>query len=176
MHMGDMLTAIILVGVLYARVAKTDAEWAKMSPLNEGLGINCKSLLLFFLICVAIKFAAFTDFIDPLRLLADGSEMTDVAIWMWKFTMILIFEVFLAILFSVLFDDDARHELVVFTVMVMSVVSAVLIHPVQKYMGSWMGMNSHIALWVQLGILLLICIVGVAGGRRSSDRSGYQAV
>ncbi|KAL7531559.1 hypothetical protein ACHAXR_004112, partial [Thalassiosira sp. AJA248-18] len=175
MHMGDMLTMIILVSILSARVAK-DAEWAQTNPIDEGMGVNCKTLLLLFLILTAIKFVAYTDFIDPMKILADGSEMTDFAMWMWQFTAVLILEVFLAVIYAVLFDDDAGHELLVITIIVMSVVAAGLFHSVQKYMSSWMGLNSNV-LWIRLGVLILICIVAIVGGRRgSSHRTGYQNV
>lgn len=175
MHMGDMLTAIILVGVLCARVAKADAEWAQKKPLNEGMGINCKTLLILFGIVTVIKFVAYTDFIDPKNFLPDDSEMTDFAVWMWKFMVILILEIFLAVLFSVLFDDDAGHELVVFTIIIMSVIAALLINPVQKYMSDWMGLNSNV-MWIRLGVLILVCIVAIVGGRQNPNRAGYQSV
>ena len=74
------------------------------------MGINCKTLLILFGIVTVIKFVAYTDFIDPKNFLPDDSEMTDFAVWMWKFMVILILEIFLAVLFSVLFDDDAGHN------------------------------------------------------------------
>lgn len=176
MHMGDMLATIILVGVLSAHVNRTDGEWAQMNPLNEGMGINCKTLLLLFVAITTIKFVAFTDFVDPMKLLQDGSEMTDLATWMWKFLAVIILEFVLAISYTVLYDDDAGHELVVITIMVMTVVSGGAIQGVQQYMSSWMGLNSN-ALWISLGIMLLICIAAIIGGRRgSSHRPGYQNV
>lgn len=176
MHMADMLTMIVLVGVLSARVAKSDAEWAQKNPLDEGMGVNCKTLLLLFLVLTAIKIVAFTDFIDPMKLLAErSSEMTDFAMWMWKFTAVLILEVFLAILYAVLFDDDAGHELVVFTIVILSVVATGSLYSVQKYMSNWMGLNSN-TLWVGVGILVLVCIAAIVGGRRGSSHSGYQNV
>ena len=104
-------------------LSQSDAEWAQKNPLDEGMGVNCKTLLLLFLVLTAIKIVAFTDFIDPMKLLADRSlQMTDFAMWMWKFTAVLILEVFLAMLYALLFDDDAGHELVVFTIVILSVV------------------------------------------------------
>ncbi|KAL3779590.1 hypothetical protein ACHAW5_005423 [Stephanodiscus triporus] len=49
MHKLDMLIFIVLVGVLSARVAKPDAEWAQINPINEGMGINCKTCSFFSL-------------------------------------------------------------------------------------------------------------------------------
>ncbi len=139
------------------------------------MGVNCKTLLALFSVLTLLKFIAYTDWISPVHLFADdSSEMTAFANWMWKFTSVLIFEVFLAILYTVVFDDDAGHELVVITIMVMSVVAGLSISTVQKYMSTWMGLNSH-ALWIRLGILLLVCLVAIVGGRRS-NRSGYQTV
>jgi hypothetical protein len=174
-HMGDILTGIILVGVLIARVSKTDAEWAQGNPLGEGMGINCKTLLLLFLVLTAIKFLALTDFVDPTKMLADGSEMTDFAVFLWHFVTVIVFEVFLAIFYAVLFDDEVGHELVVCAIVVMSVIGAVSIHPVQKYMSGWMGMDGN-TLWIRMGIVILVCIAAIVGGRRGGHRSGYQNV
>ncbi|KAL7553134.1 hypothetical protein ACHAWF_016386 [Thalassiosira exigua] len=152
------------------------AEWAQKNDLWEGMGINCKTLLLLFMALTAIKFVAYCDFIDPLKLLKDGSEMSDWCYWTWKFTAVLIFEVFLAFMYAVLFDDTAGQELLVIVVVVMSVVAAVTIYPVQEHMSSWMGLNGS-DLWIRLGIFVLVCLVAIAGGRRGdSDRSGYQTV
>ena len=139
------------------------------------MGVNCKTLFVLFSVLTLLKFVAYTDFISPENIFADdSSEMTAFASWMWKFTAVLIFEFFLAILYSVLFDDDAGHELVVITIVVMSVVAALSIMSVQKYMSTWMGLNSN-ALWIRLGILILFCFAAIVGGRRS-NRSGYETV
>jgi len=50
MHKGDMLTMMLLVFVLWVRVSKTDVQWEQKNPINEDLGINCKTLLIFFLV------------------------------------------------------------------------------------------------------------------------------
>ena len=73
--------------------------------------------------------------------------MTAFADWMWKFIAVLILEVFIALLYSVLFDDEAGQELVVLTIIVMSAIAALSVWSVQKYMSSWMGLNSN-ALWL----------------------------
>ena len=111
-------------------------------------------------------------------MLADGSEMTDMAAWLWKFTAVLIFEWFLAILYTVLFDDGAAQELLVIVIMVMSIIAALSIGSVQPYMGTWMGLNNSSGMWIKVGILLLFCIVAIVGGRRggSTDRTGYSSV
>ena len=152
-----------------------NAEWAQKNAIDDGLGVNCKTLLLIFLVLTAFKMIAYTDFINPLKLLAEGSEMTAFAEWMWKFIAVLILEVFIAILYSVLFDDDASHELVVLTIIVMSAVAALSVLSVQKYMSSWMGLNSN-ALWIRIGILILFCAAAIVGGRRGTHRQGYQNV
>jgi hypothetical protein len=176
MHKGDVLTMMILVGVLMRRVTKTDAEWAERKPLEDGMGVNCKTLLNLFWVLTIIKFFAFTDFIDPLKLLADGSYMTDYATWMWQFTAVLMLEIFLAILYAVLFDDNAGHELLVVTIMVLTVVVGLSFSSVQQYMSSWMGLNTN-RLWTQIGIMLLVCLVAIVGGRRgTASHSGYSNV
>ena len=81
---------------------------------------------------------------------------------MWKFVALAIFGAFLAIFYAVLFEDDTGQELVVFAIIAMSVVAGGLISSVQKYMSSWMGLNST-AIWVQLGIVMIICVVAIIG-------------
>eukprot|EP00581_Thalassiosira_minuscula_P000857 CAMPEP_0183743364 /NCGR_PEP_ID=MMETSP0737-20130205/65179_1 /TAXON_ID=385413 /ORGANISM="Thalassiosira miniscula, Strain CCMP1093" /LENGTH=557 /DNA_ID=CAMNT_0025978983 /DNA_START=116 /DNA_END=1790 /DNA_ORIENTATION=- len=165
---------VVLTVMVMSRVSKADAEWAEKKPLGN-MGVNCKTLLLLILVLTAIKFLAYTDFIDPLKILADG-DMTDYAMWMWNCIAVLIMEFFLAVLFSVLFDDDASHELVVLTVMVMSLVAAVMFYPAKKYFSSGMGLNGN-AVWIRLSILVIVCILAIVGGRRGSpDRSGYHNV
>ena len=52
-----------------------NAEWAQMNPLDDGLGVNCKTLLLIFLVLTAFKMIAYTDFINPLKLLAESIQI-----------------------------------------------------------------------------------------------------
>lgn len=147
-----------------------------MNPLNEGVGVNCKGLLLIFLVLIPIEFLAYTDFIDPLKVLADGSEMTDFAVWMWKFVAVTMLEVFLAIFYSVLFDDNAGQELVVWTILTISVLASYVIVNVQMNLSDWMGLNDN-TLWIRQLIVVVVCFVAIVGGRRgSSHRSGYQNV
>ncbi|KAL9182805.1 hypothetical protein ACHAXT_004084 [Thalassiosira profunda] len=153
MHLGDMLTMIVVVVALSHRVMRTDAEWAQKNDMTDDLGINCKTLLVFFMIATGIKFIAYTDFVDPANLLAKGSEMTDFAQWCWYFTSVCIFNVFLAIFYSVFFDDEAGHELLVITIAVMSAVSMAMIYPAQKNTSNWMGINSN-TMWVKLAIVI----------------------
>lgn len=174
MHWGDMITAIIVAGVLAARVAETDAQWAQKNTLSDGFGMNCKTLLLLFLPLTLIKLLFLTDFIDPHWLLAEGSEMSAIADWMWKIIPVMILECFIGILYSVLYDDDNSHELMVFTILIMSVIAGFIISSEQHLMSNWMGLNSNM-LWIRIGILLLLCTAAIAGGRRSR-RSGYQTV
>ena len=43
-----------------------------MNALNEGIDINCKTLLLIFWALIAIKLVTSADFIDPAVLLGCG--------------------------------------------------------------------------------------------------------
>ena len=119
-----------------------------MNALNECIGINCKTLLLFFWALIAIKLVTSTDFIDLAVLLVDGSEMTQMAVWMWKYALIVLGELLLGLGYAVLFKDDAGHELVVLTTMIMSAVAALSIHPVLKYTSDSVGtLFGFSALW-----------------------------
>jgi hypothetical protein len=111
MHVGDMWTALILVFVLASRVSQNDAEWAQKSPLKEGLGANCKSLVLLFTVLTMCKFLALADFIDPALLMAEGLEITAFAAWTWRFITVLILEMFLAMFFHCLVLVDRRSDL-----------------------------------------------------------------
>ena len=119
------------------------------------MGINCKTLLLLLFALTAIKFVASTDFIDPAVLLPDGSKRTHLAVWMWRFATVLLFEVIYALGYAILFEDDAGHELVVLTLMIMSVFATLSIQPVQKYMSNWMGtLFGFNILWVKLTVMV----------------------
>jgi hypothetical protein len=167
---------------IFSITIQPDAEWAQINAINEGMSINCKTLLLLLLALSTIKFVAIADFIDPAVLLPDGSKMTHLAVWMWRFTTVLLLEVILALGYAVLFDDDAGHELAVLTVMILSVVATLSIQPVQKYMSNWMGtVFGFNTLWVKLAVIVLLSIAAIIGGRRESGRhlrpfSGYQEV
>jgi hypothetical protein len=167
---------------LFSITIQPDAEWAQINAINEGMGINCKTLLLLLFALTAIKFVASTDFIDPAVLLPDGSKMTHLAVWMWRFATVLLFEVIYALGYAILFEDDAGHELVVLTLMIMSVFATLSIQPVQKYTSNWMGtLFGFNILWVNLTVMVLLGIAAIIGGRRESGRrfrpfSGYQEV
>ena len=119
-----------------------------MNALNERIGINCKTLLLFFWALIAIKLVTSADFIDLAVLLVDGSEMTQMAVWMWKYALVVLGELLLGLGYAMLFEDDAGHELVVLTTMIMSAVAALSIHPVLKYTSDWVGtLFGFSALW-----------------------------
>jgi hypothetical protein len=140
-----------------------------MNALNERIGINCKTLLLFFWALIAIKLVTSADFIDPAVLLVDGSEMTQMAVWMWKYALVVLGELLLGLGYAMLFEDDAGHELVVLTTMIMSAVAALSIHPVLKYTSDWVGtLFGFSALWFRLGYVILVCNVAIAGGRCGS--------
>ena len=65
-----------------------------------------------------LKFFAYTDFIDPAKLLASGLEMTRLAYWMWNIVAVLIFECAMVLTYAVLFEDGEGHEVVVTTMAV----------------------------------------------------------
>jgi hypothetical protein len=141
-----------------------------MNALNEGIDINCKTLLLIFWAFIAIKLVTSADFIDPAVLLADGSEMTQMAVWMWKYALVVMGELLIGLAYAVFFEDDDGHELVVLTTIIMSAVAALSIHPVLKYTSDWFGsLFGFSALWVRLGFVIILCNA-IAGGRCGSGR------
>ena len=167
MHWGDMITMIIVAGVLAARVAETDAQWAQKNTLTDGFGMNCKTLLLLFLPLTLIKLLFYTDFIDPHWLLAEGSEMSAIADWMWKIIPVMILECFIGILYSVLYDDDNSHELMVFTILIMSVIAGFIINSEHHLMSNWTpiaiccGLESvsyscYVQLQLQVGAVVVV--------------------
>lgn len=176
MHIGDMWTMLILVFVLASRVSQIDAEWAQKIPVSEGLGVNCKTLILLFNVLAIAKFLAFADFIDPSKILADGLEMTPFAEYIWKFIGVVILEIFLATLFTLLFEDESGQEVVVYTIIAMSLFAATVITPVQQYMSTWMGLNSNM-IWIRVGVMVAVSLAAILAGRRtSSSRQGYQSI
>ena len=135
MHKGDLLTALIVVFVLSLRVSRVDAEWAQKHPINEGMGINCKTLLVIFLALTLIKFIAMTDFIGPTKMLADGSDMTAFAMWMWSFMDVMILEILLAILDSELFSSTPDF-VVISSSQVKHVNEVLLLPPLCSFFGA----------------------------------------
>ena len=123
-----------------------------------------------------VKCVAYTDFIDPTKMLADGLEMTSFALWMWHFIAVLIFEFILAMFFVLFFDDDAGHEVVVMTLMAMSLVSACSIYSVREHLSGWMGLSRNLV-WFCLGIMIGVCMIAIVSGRmRGTRRTGYEGV
>mmetsp|Transcript_25475 Transcript_25475/g.55659 ORF Transcript_25475/g.55659 Transcript_25475/m.55659 type:complete len:300 (+) Transcript_25475:985-1884(+) len=176
MHVGDMLAFFIVVGILSSRVCQQDAGWANKIPIRDGLGINCKSLLVLFVIMCTVKILALTDFVDPSMILADGLKLTKLAHYMWNFVAVLVLEVLFGLFFSLAFDDDASHELMIGTIVFMTLVSVASIFGIQDYMSDMYGMNGK-GIWIKLGIVVGLCVVGIVGGRISGRRNtGYQGV
>jgi len=174
MHVGDMWTGLILAFVLADRVSQKDAEWAQKNPVKEDLGANCKTLVLLFTVLTLVKFLALADYIDPSKLMAEGLEITAFASWTWKFIIVLVFESFLAMLFTLLFEDESGHELLVKTIIVLTLFAAGSIYSMQQYLSDWMGLNGN-ALWTRLGIMIAVCLAAIAAGRHRG-REGYENV
>lgn len=182
MHIGDMLTMILLVGILMARVSEDGVVWASKNPsgVMSGMGINCKSLLLFFTVVTFVKLIALTDFIDPQSfVLAEGVEMTKLATYMWQFAAVAVLEIGFALIFALLYDDEACHELMVITVASMTLVAIGSLYPATKYMGGWYDFSNNV-IWIKIGVVLGICAIAVVGGRLTGSgggrRGGYSGV
>ena len=176
MHIGDMITFFVVVGILSSRVCQQDAAFANKVPIRDGLGVNCKSLLVLFVILSTIKILALTDFVDPSMILADGLKMTKLAHYMWNMVAVLVFEVLLGLFFSLAFDDEASHELMVGTIVFMTLIAVVSIFGIQDYMSDWYSMNGK-GIWIKVGIIVGLCVVGIVGGRVCGKRNaGYQGV
>lgn len=176
MHVGDMWTMLILVFVLASRVSQKDAEWAQKNPVKEGLGANCKSLVLLFTVLTLCKFLALADFVDPSMMMAEGLEMTDFAAWTWRFVTVLVLESFMAMFFSLLFEDESGQEVVVKTIIVLTLFAAGAIYPVQQYLGDWMGLSGD-TIWIRLAVMVAVCLAVIFAGRRTGPaREGYETV
>ena len=167
---------MILVFVLASRVSQNDAEWAQKITVSDGLGFNCKTLILLFNVLAIAKFLVFADFIDPSKILVDGLEMTPFAEYIWKLIGVVILEIFLATVFTLLFEDESGHEVVVYTIIAMSLFAAPVITPMQQYMSAWMGLNSNM-IWIRVGVMVAVSLAAILAGRRiSSSRQGYQNI
>jgi hypothetical protein len=176
MHIGDMLTVSIIACLLFGRVTQTGAEWSEKKALGDGLGMNCKTLLLLFLPLTVLKFFAYTDFIDPTDILAEGLKMTRLAYWMWNIVAVLIFEVAMALAYTILFDDAQGHEVVVCSMAAMTLIAGCSVYSLQGNLSSWMGINGS-GLWIKLAVMIGICMLAVVGGRMgNNNREGYSKV
>lgn len=150
-------------------------QWSEKKALGEGLGMNCKTLLLLFLPLTVLKFFAYTDFIDPTVILADELKMTRLAYWMWNIVAVLIFEVAMALAYTILFDDAHGHEVVVCSMAAMTFIAGCSVYPLQGNFSSWMGINGS-GLWIKLAVMIGICMLAVVGGRMGNNREGYSKV
>ncbi len=176
MHVGDMWTALIIVFVLADRVFQTDAEWAPKVPVREGLGANCKALVLIFTVLSVVKFLALADYIDPSKMMAEGLEITAFASWTWKFIIVLVFKSFLAMFYTLLFEDESGHEALVKTIIVLTLFAAGSVYSMQQYLSDWMGLNGN-ALWTRLGVMVGVCLLAIVAGRHTGpSREGYENV
>jgi hypothetical protein len=137
--------------------------------------MNCKTLLLLFLPLTVLKFFAYTDFIDPTMLLAEGLKMTRLAYWMWNIVAVLIFECAMALAYTILFDDTQGHEIVVMSMAAMTLLAGCSFYSIQGYMSSWMGINGN-GLWIKITIMVGVCLLAVVGGRMGGHREGYTKV
>uniref|UniRef100_A0A7S0AEA2 Uncharacterized protein n=1 Tax=Minutocellus polymorphus TaxID=265543 RepID=A0A7S0AEA2_9STRA len=174
MHWGDMLTMLLLVGILMARVSEDGAAWANKNSLGVlgGMGINCKTLLLFFVGLTVVKLLVLTDLIDPQGLvLAEAVKMTKLATYMWSFVAVSVLEILFALIFALLYDDEASHELMVLAIAFMTLVAVGSLYPVTKYMGGWYDFSNN-AIWIKLGVVLGICAVSIVGGRMTGSGGG----
>jgi hypothetical protein len=122
-----------------------------------------------------IKFFALADFIGPEKMLADGLEMTRLSLWMWNMMIVIVFECVMALAYTVFFDDNEGHEVVVSTTVAMTLIAACMIYSVQTYMSTWMGLNGT-GMWIRLGVVVLISIGAIVGGRMGGHRTGYSKV
>ena len=182
MHWGDMLTMILLVGILLARVSDDNAIWC--SKNREGvfasLGVNCRTLLLLFTVITVIKLMALTDIIDPQGfVLAEGIEMTKLATYMWNFAAVAVLEIAFALVFVLLYDDEASHEIIIGTVALMTLVAIGSLYTVSEHMGEWYDFSNK-AIWIKVGVALGTCAVAIVGGRLTGSgggrRGGYAEV
>ena len=173
MHVGDMLASLFLLCIVGSRIDFAN-DWAQANDIGNGLGVNCKTLIILFLVICTMELFAFTDFVDPTIILADGLEMTEPARWMWNFASVLILDVILVLTFALFFEGDEGQELVISTVIVMSLIAAGSFMSVDEYMSARV---SGVFLWVRVSIVIGVCAVAIICGRRGgSNRSGYQSV
>jgi hypothetical protein len=172
MHGADLVVTFALTIMLVMRVSKPGVEWAEKKPIKEGLGFNCKFLMLVITLLTLLKFFALGHFVSPKYILIDGVEMTQLAYFLWKYLAVIIFEAWLAFFFSVLFDDDAGHELIVATIIGMTLVIYCGILSIKEYLSEFV---SH---WMMQKTLILCgaCILFIGSGRINYTRGGYQHV
>ena len=181
MHWGDMLTMLLLVGILLARVSEDGVLWANKtsSGVLGGMGVNCKTLLLLFLVVTFLKVFALTEIEPEGLVLAEGVSMTKLATYMWNFVAVTVLEIAFALVFALLYDDGTCHELMVLAIAFMTLVAIGSLYPETKHMGGWYDFSSN-TIWIKLGIVLGICATAVVGGRLTGAgggrRGGYTGV
>lgn len=174
MHGGDLFITFALAMIHAMRVSKPGVEWAEKKSPKEGLGFNCKLLMVVFTFLTLVKFFALGHFVSPSFILADGVQLTPLATFLWKYLVVIIFEAWLAFFFCVLFDDDAGHELMVVAIAIMTLVLYRGIISVQEYLNEFISTG----IMQKASILCGICILFIGGGRvgKTHQGGGYQQV
>lgn len=97
--------------------------------------------------------------------------MTKLAAYMWQFAAMAVLEIGFALIFALLYDDEASHELMIITVAFMTLVAIGALYPVTEHMGEWYDFSNN-AIWIKLGVVLGICAVAVVGGRLTGSGGG----
>lgn len=174
MHGGDLFITFALAIIHAMRVSKPCVKWVEKKSPKEGLGFNCKLLMVIFTFLTFAKFFALGHFVSPNFILVDGVELTPLATFLWKYLVVIVFEAWLAFFFCVLFDDDAGHELMVGTIAIMTFVLDRGIISVQEYLNEVVSTG----IIQKVSILCRICILFIGGGRVGKTRQGggYQQV
>ena len=126
--------------------------------------MNCKTLILSFLLLTMINFFTLADYLDPIKILADGLKMTRLAQWMWTYMTVLVFDGVMVFSYALLFDDAKGQEIVVLVKAAMYVIAGFSFYPLTEYLSALMGAN-HNTLWTKAGVMVGVCIVAVVGGR-----------
>ena len=127
------------------------------------------------MVILVCKIFASIDLVHPKDILT-SVNVTGLAIFYWNFTTIMVCEILLGMMYAFAFEDGTGLELVVYTVMVMTLVAGGSIYSIQPHLSGFMGINTG-TIWISMAVLEALCVIAVFGGRRGqASREGYSKV
>lgn len=170
LHISDMFGIALLFVVMITAVLG-DGPMEDSHSLRTGLGVNPKGFVLLVTIASVVKLFALNDFVDPTSFLADPDSSTKLSNVLWVWLSVCIFEIVLALAFTLVFGDSKDQEGITMATIVMMLVSVLSILPIATELKYGMMRTA----WISFGISVALAVIALVLGRRAAN-SGYETV
>lgn len=163
LHWGDMIWFLLM----YIFLAGATADDSPVVGVSEspwsGMGVNCKTLLLLFVIATLLKLFAWTDIVNFSWLLRNPDEMSELALCCWHIGSAAMFEILLVFWFALVYGNEKDHEGVVFSIVGLTIVGIFYMIPVFGAYKEGLLMAKGLPSVI---VLIVISIIAVIVGRR----------